>query len=301
MPRYLSLRADDGRLVGLALGMRRRSSHRMLATLTGSLCLQAMPVVEGGDQRLTLDFLQQLVERSRAAGDVELEVGSFASFHGEEPLERFGFSLNRRFEFDLDLHLSEDEIWEGMEYKRHKNIRKAERSGVVLQDLDPEEGVAALRRLQGASSKRIVARGGPDITYKGRQPADPIVSLLASGLARIVGARVNGEVVSAGLFTCFNGLVYHTLSGHDEAALRTQAPTFLLWETIRRYKAEGARRFNFGGCPTSAADEADPSHGVYLYKMGFGGQRRECVTGRKVLRKAARQAVQGLKRLLKRQ
>jgi hypothetical protein len=299
--RFLTLRADDGRPIGAALAFRVRSSQRLLAALTGRSWLDAIPAVNGGDEELIGEFIDRLVADSRAAGDVELEVGSFASFAGRETLAAREFELNHRFEFELNLEESEESLWDGMEYKRRKNINKAQRSGVVLEDLDPEEGVAALRRLQGASSERIVARGGPDITYKSKQPADPLLTVLDSGLARIVGARVNGDVVSAGLFTCFNGLVYHTLSGHGEAALRTQAPTLLLWETIKRYKAEGARRFNFGGCPVSAADEEDPSHGVYVYKMGFGGVRRECATGRKVLRQAAEQAVRGLRRLLRKQ
>jgi CelD/BcsL family acetyltransferase involved in cellulose biosynthesis len=299
-PQYLSLLADDGKLLGMALAFRNKSLQKILAPFTGRMRLEAMPVVENGDEGLMLQFLRQLVEHSRRAGDVDLEVGSFASFSGGEQLESQGFSLSRRFEFELDLQACEECLWNGMEHKRRKNVHKAERSGVVLEDLNNEEGVASLRRLQGASSKRIVARGGPDIAYRNGRPKDPITALLDSGLGRIVGARVDGQIVSAGLFTQFNHLVYHTLSGHDEEALRTQAPTLLLWETIKRYKAEGAERFNFGGCPASAADEASPSHGIYVYKMGFGGRRLECLTGHRILRKVAYGTLRRLKRLLRR-
>ena len=128
-----------------------------------------------------------------------------------------------------------------------------------------------------------MARGGPDITYKGGLSKDPIQVLLDSKLGRVVGAELDGQVVSVGLFTCFNGLVYHALSGHSETALRTQAPTLLLWETMKRYKAEGARRFNFGGCSVAAAEEGHPEHGVYAYKKDFGGERLDCSSFSKVL------------------
>jgi CelD/BcsL family acetyltransferase involved in cellulose biosynthesis len=270
----------------------------MAAALTSRLWLDAMPVVKNNDDVLLAQFIERLIEHAQAAGDVVVEVGSFASIAGETPLRSLGFALTRRFEFELDLSASEDSLWNGMEYKRRKNIRKAERSGLVIEDLEREEGVVSLRRLQGASSERIVARGGTDITFKGEEDDDPVAMLLDSGVARIVGARLDGEVISAGLFSHFNGLVYHTLSGHNETALATQAPTLLLWKTILRYRAEGAGRFNFGGCPASAADEGDPSHGVYVYKMGFGGRRLECFSGRRVLRRFAYGTVRGLKRLL---
>ena len=111
-------------------------------------------------------------------------------------------------------------------------------------------------------------------------------------------ARANGEVVSAGLFTRFNGLVYYNLSGHSRRALETQAGTLLLWETIKRYREEGARAFNFGGCKIEALREDSAEHGVYVYKKAFGAQVLECSSGRKILRPAANKFVGTLRSLL---
>ena len=158
-----------------------------------------------------------------------------------------------------------------------------------------------LRLSLQTSTTRIVEAwevSNPQLTMQFQRRARETLTLDSWIDARTLADEA--QVVSAGLFTHFNRLVYHTLSGHGEEALRTQAPTLLLWETIKRYKAEGAERFNFGGCPVSAADEANPSHGVYVYKMGFGGRRYECTSGHKVLRKAAYGAMRGLRRLLRR-
>jgi lipid II:glycine glycyltransferase (peptidoglycan interpeptide bridge formation enzyme) len=62
----------------------------------------------------------------------------------------------------------------------------------------------------------------------------------------------------------------------------------LLWETINRYKLEGACRFNLSGCKIEATKETSPEHGVYVYKRDFGGERIECASGTKVLRKIRR-------------
>jgi lipid II:glycine glycyltransferase (peptidoglycan interpeptide bridge formation enzyme) len=122
--------------------------------------------------------------------------------------------------------------------------------------------------------------------------------LLDAGVARIVGAELDGQIVSAGLFTLFNGLVYHTLSGHSTVGTEAQAPTLLLWETIKRYRGEGAKRFNFGGCSASAIEEGSPEHGVYVYKNAFGGECIECTSGRKVLRTVRYGLARGLKAAL---
>ena len=171
---------------------------------------------------------------------------------------------------------------------------------MTVAELRPDEGLAELRRLQEHSSRRIVARGGPDIAKRGRTD-DPAARLLEAGVGRIVGAMLDGQVFSAGLFTSFGGLVYHTLSGHSEEALRSQAPTLLLWETIKWYKRAGAQRLNFGGCSHAAEQQGHSEHGVYVYKMGFGGQRLLCTSGRKVLRPVRYALSQGLRKISRRQ
>jgi hypothetical protein len=298
--RFLSLLSDTGELIGAAVGFQSRSPRKMLAPFTGRFWLDSLPAVRLDVEDALMTFLQQLEDYARSGGIIELDIGSSATGAGAVELETLGFDLTRRMEFELNLDLSEDELLKGMEYKRRKNINKAKRLGVLIEEMSDEEGIAELRRLQGHSSERIVARGGRDITHKHQSSRDPVQVLLDSGLGRIVVARVNDEIVSAGLFTHFNHLVYHTLSGHSAEALKSQAPTFLIWDTILRYKQEGARRFNFGGCKISAVNEGDPEHGVYVYKKAFGAECIECASGHKILKKTTQAVLRRLKRWLQR-
>jgi CelD/BcsL family acetyltransferase involved in cellulose biosynthesis len=295
---YLTLADDSGEPVAIALAIEERSNRRLLSSLTGRLSLSAFPAIRPGAEDGLLEFLRHLEHHARDTGLTELVVESSASRGGEEELSSLGFELVHRMEFELSLEPDEDGLWRNMKQKRRKNIKKARRSEVILRDLDSQEGVQELRRLQALSSERIVARGGRDISFKGEQRADPATVLADSDLGRIVVAEAGGEIVSAGLFTCFNGGVYHTLSGHSRAALDTQAPTLLIWQTILRYREEGANRFNFGGCKADAINEGDPEHGIYDYKRAFGTECIPCTSGCKVLRKAAHAAVKGVKKLL---
>jgi CelD/BcsL family acetyltransferase involved in cellulose biosynthesis len=282
-PLFARYTAGEETPVGVALMFLEISPRRVLAPLTGALWTEAAPAMRPGDSAVAAAFAKALVQYARSRRVATMSVGSFGGNAGMTAFSQCGFHETRYWEFVLDLSATEDDIWNRMEYKRRKNIRKAERMGVVLEDHCGEDGIAELRQLQGASSQRIVARGGRDITHSGERRTDPVNILLDAGIGRIVCAKVDGQVVSAGLFTHFNGTVYHTLSGHSEEALRSQAPTLLLWETIKRYKAEGARRLNFGGCSAAAIEKGHSEHGVYAYKKDFGGDCIECVTFNKVL------------------
>jgi hypothetical protein len=169
--------------------------------------------------------------------------------------------------------------------QRRKNIGKAKRLGVTIVDVPAEVGIPELRRLQIESGERILRRGGPQFLRMGPDVDDPVRVLVESGFGRILAAKVNDTLVSTGLFTCFNGLVYYTLSGHNQKALETQAPTLLVWESIMRYRSEGAKRFNLSGVKADAADEKSSEHGVYVYKKGFGAECLKCHSGEKIFHK----------------
>jgi lipid II:glycine glycyltransferase (peptidoglycan interpeptide bridge formation enzyme) len=243
------------------------------------------------DSTATLSrFLKAIESHARRAGDVTLQVGSFASPTSNTVLGSLEFCISRRLEFELDLTPDEKTLWDGMEYKRRKNVRKAMRLGVEVRELPVGEGISHLRRLQAASFVRVVQRGGPALMQLDSDREDPIAVLTNAGVGRIVGGFVDGVCVTASFFTTFNGLAYHTLSGHDARALETQAPTLLIWAMALRFKGEGIQRLNFGGCRTDALEESSPEHGVYVYKKAFGSAVLECGSGEKILRPAVRRA-----------
>lgn len=297
VPQFMSFVEADGSAAGFALGFRSRSARAVLRPVSERLTLDAPPVMRGRDGEGLAEALMLLEGHARSLGTIELFIGSYGYQGGAVALQRRGFTLSQRLEFELCLDSPACELWQAMEYKRRKNIRKAVRQGVLIEDLLPEEAVLELRRLQAASGERIARRGGPRIAFNVAVARDPVRVLVDAGVGRIIGAKVGSTVVSAGLFTFFNGLVYHTLSGHDRRALETQAPTLLLWETIKRYQGEGARRFNLGGCSRSAIDPHSPEHGVYEYKKAFGGSVLECASGSKTLRATARRVLGVLERV----
>jgi hypothetical protein len=289
-PEFLALVDGDGSILGQALVFHSRSSRMLAKPLTGRRWLEALPAVKDGAPATLSRFLTLIESRAREEGDITLDVGSFASPKSQAVLSPLGFSLAQRLEFELDLTRDEKTFWDSMENRRQRNIKKAMKAGVEVKELPADEGVSHLRRLQAASFERIAERGGPAWVPLDSSRPDPTVALISAGFGRIVGAFVDGVCVSASFFTTFNGLAYDALLGHDAKAFETQAPSLVIWEMARRFKAEGIPRLNLGGCPIDAMNESSPEHGVYVYKTTFGGAILECASGQKILRPAAHRA-----------
>jgi len=296
VPQFIELWSDTGEVLGVALAFHERSRLRLLNSLTKYLRFDALPAVQNNDAKL-LDLFMHLIElQARRVGNVQLVVNSYGSHSALDVLQQRDFNYWKRLEFELDLRRSEDDLWEGLEYKRQKNIKKAMRLGVTIADLPSDCGIAELNRLEAESVQRAVGRGGRDFADNGKD--DSLRALIDSSYGRIVGAKLDGEIVSVGLFTYFNGLVYHHLSGHSSKALNAQAATLLVWEMIKGYRGLGATRFNFGGCSWDAIEENSPEHGVYVYKKAFGATAVECASGVKVLRKRANSVAKAMRSIV---
>jgi CelD/BcsL family acetyltransferase involved in cellulose biosynthesis len=298
VPLYCSAGGDAA-----ALFFRQASRNPLFRPLSQRWYCDAHPALSDGDPALFAAFLTALEREARRQGAVRIDIGSFGTPGGREELAQLGYTLRDRVEFRIDLNQPEEQIWQAMEYKRRKHIRnairKAEKLGVVIEELPAREGAAHLRRLQQSTSRRIEARGS-QVSFRAEDASDsdPAAMLAAGGCARILGARYQDAIVSAGFFTEMNGLVYYTLAGHAPEAFECQAPTLLLWNAILRAQAAGARWFNFGGTPAESSDPSHPDHGLYTYKEQFGGTVEACSSGSKILSPARHSLHERAKKLM---
>ena len=274
---------DEGRTVGAALGFRTRSASRLMAPLSSRLWFDALPVVQPVPGAAD-GFIELIHSHAMRAGDVELAFGSFGYRGGSEVLRARGYTLVERIEFELDLTRAVEDIWMALDPKRRRNINKSRRAGVVVEELAAEEGLAELNRVRGLTFDRLERKG---VKLGSRGPTggadSPERELLDGGVGRVFGARLGAEWLSVTLFTQFGTQAYYALPGHSPKALELQAPTLLLWESIVRFRADGIRWFNLGGCSASARQPDSPEHGVFNYKRAFGGATLECASGHIVL------------------
>lgn len=284
-PCYFYFKSDD-QLIGIALGFIEKSKNIFVSFLYNQLIFDSFPVIRHNSEKSLKEALLLLERHARKIRIVKLSVGSFASRLPTFDPNVFGFDITERIEFILSLKKSEDELWHSMEHKRRKNINKAVRYGVTIQDLPVDEGIGIYHKVKADSRERILKRGGPDISKMNNSEDDPVKVLLEKGLCRIVGAKIGDEYTSVGIFSQFNGLVYHMLSGHSQRALETQSPTLLLWECIKRYKAENAEKFNLSGCKGDAINEKSSEHGVYNYKRAYGAEAVRCCSLEKIINRS---------------
>ena len=297
-PQFIMLTSDTGTLLGAALGFKSYSPKKIFKPFTSRLWFDAVPAIRSNDEDELLEFLQLLKRHALNSGIMEMSIGSFASSWGSNLFERLNFSIKqKRFEFIIHLDKSEDDLWMKLEGKRRRNIKKAKRLGVTIQDLPGKEGLHELSRLQNESNIRILKRGGPDLTRKCQKMLKSSQTLLESS-GRVVGAKVNKKTVGACLITCFNNMAYYMSAGFSQKGLETQAGTLMLWECIKYYRNKGIKIFNLGGCGADAVSSDSPEHGLFVFKKAFGAECLECANSQIILRPINYKAIKILKSIV---
>ena len=163
--------------------------------------------------------------------------GAMAVRTGHKPLRRLGSNSRPRLEFVLPLLGRDDDLLlAGLHHTKRQKIRSARKRGLAVREMSDPSGVECLLKLQRCSSRRIVARGGQDISYPGDARAHPVNLLLRDGTAKILVAFEGDEALNAVATTFFNGVAYDLLSGHSDRGFELQSGTFVIWSAMRRFR-----------------------------------------------------------------
>ncbi len=236
------------------------------------------PIFDHRDAEQFDAALAALAELARRRKPIFLKVDPEIPVERRDLLERYarhGFVRSRQdvqpvlATLEVDLTRGEDAILGGFDKDTRWSVRAAERHGVHVHEVSDDEALQAVAGLYEETGKRadFITRAESYYLRTWR-------SLIDAGHATLFAAMV-GEAIVAGavVFWCGERAVY--MYGASGAVARKQYAAYALqWHAMRGAKARGCTRYDLGGIPV-APRESDPQYGLYLFKKGFGGSRRE--------------------------
>ncbi|MCA8941282.1 MAG: GNAT family N-acetyltransferase [Planctomycetes bacterium] len=272
-PRYLTLRVDGETD---AVGVAYLSRSRLRFWRAPAARLDVLPTCVDATPRTTADErAAAIVELARREGWGSLAIESLGGPTPPPDLARLGFTVRDRFEFTIDLEPDDETRWQAIKSSHRRKIRKAEKSGVQVQDAD--DPAACLHQLQTFTAERRRAQGeSMDCPPLARYRL--LCDTLGDDGTTLVGL-IDGQVVSAMLVARRGRHTYYLNGGTNDAGLAANAASSVFWEATRKLHADGAATLNLGGTPADAADPGSPAHGLYRFKLGWGTTPAACRSG----------------------
>ena len=248
----------DGAFFGYwpLIAVRKMGVRLMGSPLRGWLTSHMGPLLEGALDR---DLVQTLTAYSRQERIAYLELAGKSL--EVEPLSEAGFEVRQRETWVLDIEADEDAQWSRLHHNCRKNIKKAERSDLVVVEMDDAARLPDLYRLAAGTFRKKGLR----VPYGARRLELLRDTIGASGQMLMLGAFHQDRFIGGHIWGHDAHTAYALIVGHDERFDDLRVTNKLLWEGIRRFVRMGLKEYDmYGG--------SKGMDGVTRFKSSFGSR-----------------------------
>jgi hypothetical protein len=169
--------------------------------------------------------------------------------------------------YQSDLTRSEDDLFKGMESACRRCVRKAEKSGVVVEEAHD----LAFADEYYAQLEEVFAKQGKVPTYPVERVRLLLKHLLPTGRLLAVRARdPEGRCIATSLYPGMNGTAFFWGNASWRSGQQWRPNEYLHWYALRYWKARGVRRFDWGGGGTYKEKYGvDPYVVPWFYKSKY--------------------------------
>jgi hypothetical protein len=171
-----------------------------------------------------------------------------------------GFNNSTVQTIELDLSVGKDEVWNKMEGRARTAIRKAEKNGVVVENIEFNEPQVDLLY---SMLQQTFARQGSVVPHTKKAYYAIAKNLRNQNQYFFSVARIEGTVVGCGLYLIDGKkLIFHS-GANSEKGYSVGASSLLKWSAFSSAIDRGLDIFDFGGIGIQSIDK---------FKSSFGGQ-----------------------------
>jgi peptidoglycan pentaglycine glycine transferase (the second and third glycine) len=220
----------------------------------------------------------ELVERDRNG---ELVENGFNHQKARQNLQNLGFkplktSDEPKYLFVMDLNgRKEEQLLADFKRNTRNHIKKAEKQGVKIRELNREE-LSIFKTITKSTSNRRNFTDKPLEYYQ--QMYDLFVPKNQAKFI-LAEAEIDGKTtpLSAAMFITYGDEIIYLFSGSDQKYMRDYNAQYLIqWHMIKYAAKNNFQKYNFYGI-NGLPDPNSKDYGVYDFKKGFGGHVVELI------------------------
>lgn len=224
---------------------------------------------------LHIEPYYELIERSRSGEVVE---GGFDHTEALKNLRIAGLtpcatSDEPKYAFVLELdNRTPDQLFKQFKQNTRNLIRRAEKNGVVIRELEREE-LPLFKQITESTSERRHFQDKPLSYYE--QMYDLFHK---KGEVKFLLAEVQNTPLSTAMFMLYGDEVTYLFSGSTAEYMKEYNAQYLIqWHMIKYAANHKFKRYNFYGLQ-ALPNESSKDYGLYTFKKGFTSDNRGHVT-----------------------
>jgi len=183
--------------------------------------------------------------------------------------------------WELDISKTEEEILKGMRKTTRYLIRQAlKKKEIEIFKTERLEDLEEFHKIYHQTAKRHNF-----VPFSFDYLKNEFLTFINDKQILIFLGKYRGEIICGGLFIFWQKIGFYHHGASSQKYPKIPASYLMIWEAIREAKRRDCEKFNFWGI-TPISKETDvqkpnfwkhPWAGLTLFKMGFGGEKKEYV------------------------
>jgi lipid II:glycine glycyltransferase (peptidoglycan interpeptide bridge formation enzyme) len=174
--------------------------------------------------------------------------------------------------WELNIEKSEEDILAGMRKTTRYLIKKAQKEKLLtIREENSLEGVSLFNKIYLETKERQHF-----VPFSLEYLQKEFLAFKDEDQVSILLGDYKGEIIAGGIFIFWQNLAFYHHGASSRKYSKIPTSYLLLWEAIKKAKQKGCKVFNFWGiAPTDSSKH--PWAGLTLFKIGFGGEKKEYV------------------------
>jgi lipid II:glycine glycyltransferase (peptidoglycan interpeptide bridge formation enzyme) len=174
--------------------------------------------------------------------------------------------------WELNIEKSEEDILAGMRKTTRYLIKRAQKEKLLtIREENSLEGVSLFNKIYLETKERQHF-----VPFSLEYLQKEFLAFKDEDQISILLGDYKGEIIAGGIFIFWQNLAFYHHGASSRKYSKIPTSYLLLWEAIKKAKQKGCKVFNFWGiAPTDSPKH--PWAGLTLFKIGFGGEKKEYV------------------------
>ena len=260
-PLFLVAVNEEEEVVGSLLAVIQKEHSGFLGKFSARSIIMGGPVVKDNDT-VVLDYLLKEYLKQIKGKAIYTQVRNFVDQSwAKKTFEENGFNYEPHLDIIHYIDQPLDKQFSMIHKGRRKNIRRAERAGVIFKEINTEKEFDQAIELVASTYKRVKLPMPPKSFFFNS------LEYLTSDVLKTFIAEYKREIIGCRMVLCYNDLIYDWYAGASGKYLNLYPNDFLPWKILEWGHNNGYKIFDFGG-----AGKPGVPYGVRDHKMKFGGE-----------------------------
>jgi len=250
---------DTGELVGVLVGSLIKDLNNVLSTYLSRSVIQGGPLALNNSSQISESLL---LEYDKYAGKKSV-ITEIRHLFDCPDLHNIGsYKFEGHLNFLINLNQSEDQLWTQIHKSRRKNIKNAEKEGVIVEEMAEENLIPAFYDLLNETYRKVKTPLADISLFK-----SAFNKLVPKNMVKFFLLKRNNEYVGARSVLVYKGLVYDWYAGSSQEASFLSPDSCLVWHILKWGIQNNYKTFDFGG-----GGKPNVEYGPREFKRRFGGE-----------------------------